>query len=285
MNMENMKQELEKMRRNSLRLHVGGKVEPAVGSTHFGGVPDVPEDFVWPVFETASYDDEEIKPRPLAFLAQFSCAELAPLDEEGLLPKTGVLSFFYEIDSMRWGFDPKDKGCARVFWFEEVSALAPAQVPENLHEDYQFPVLQFTASSEVSYPNGEDYCLDEVGDMDWDTFNETLEALGMEDPDNISKLLGWPDLVQGNMTMECEFVSRGYYLGHGWGEISPEDLQYAKQTSRENWRLLFQLDTVESEEDDFELMFGDCGRLYFYIPKEDLLARNFDRVWLILQCG
>ena len=32
-------------------------------------------------------------------------------------------------------------------------------------------------------------------------------------------------------------------------------------------------------------MFGDCGRVYFCIRKEDLAARRFDRVWLILQCG
>ena len=42
------------------------------------------------------------------------------------------------------------------------------------------------------------------------------------------------------------------------------------------------LDTVECG--DFELMFGDCGHIYFYITKEDLAARRFDRVWLILQC-
>ena len=31
-------------------------------------------------------------------------------------------------------------------------------------------------------------------------------------------------------------------------------------------------------------MFGDCGRIYFYIRREDLLARRFDRAWLVLQC-
>lgn len=50
--------------------------------------------------------------RPLAFLAQFNCAEIALLDRESLLPGTGLLSFFYELDSQCWGFDPKDKGCA-----------------------------------------------------------------------------------------------------------------------------------------------------------------------------
>ena len=48
------------------------------------------------------------------------------------------------------------------------------------------------------------------------------------------------------------------------------------------WLLLFQLDTVECG--GFELMFGDCGHIYFYITKEDLAACRFDRIWLILQC-
>lgn len=285
MNIEDVKRELEKMCRNSIQLHIGGRIEPVVGSTHFGGVPDVPADFVWPVFETDTFDDDEVKARPLAFIAQFNCAELAPLDTEGLLPKTGVLSFFYEVGSMRWGFDPKDKGCARVFWFEEVSVLEPARVPEDLNEDYRFPMLKMEASSEPSYPDGEDFTLDPVPDMDWDAFDEALDALRMEEPDYASQLLGWPDLIQGNMTMECEFVSRGYDLGDGWDDVSPEDRKYAEQTSQENWRLLFQLDIVESEEDDFELMFGDGGMLYFYIRKEDLLTRRFDRVWLIMQCS
>ena len=37
--------------------------------------------------------------------------------------------------------------------------------------------------------------------------------------------------------------------------------------------LLFQLDTVE--QGNFELMFGDCGHIYFYITKEDLAAVSY----------
>ena len=101
MNTEDMRQKLEKMCRNSIRLSIGGREKHAVGGTRFGGVPDVPGDFVWPVYETDTYDDKEIKPRPLSFIAQFNCAEFAPLDTEGLLPKAGVLSFFYEAESMK----------------------------------------------------------------------------------------------------------------------------------------------------------------------------------------
>jgi len=47
--------------------------------------------------------------------------------------------------------------------------------------------------------------------------------------------------------------------------------------------LLFQMASIQ--EDDYELMFGDLGNLYFYIRKQDLKERNFDKVWLVLQCG
>ena len=99
------------------RFAQAGEALPA-GSSKFGGRPDVPAGFVWPVFETKTFDDDTVKPRPLAFLAQFDCARLAELDPEGLLPRTGLLSFFYELGSQRWGYDPKDAGCARVFWFD-----------------------------------------------------------------------------------------------------------------------------------------------------------------------
>ena len=85
------------------------------------------------------------------------------------------------------------------------------------------------------------------------------------------------------MYTECDLVSKGYYLGNGWIGIDKEDRRLANESAYQRWQLLFQLDTVECG--DFELMFGDCGHIYFYIPTEDLMARRFDRIWLILQCG
>ena len=95
---------------------------------------------------------------------------------------------------------------------------------------------------------------------------------------------GWPDVIQTSMFDECDLVSQGYRLGNpeNWNRIPKDIRQQAEETARDRWMLLFQLDTVE--QGDFELMFGDCGHIYFYITKEDLAARRFDRIWLILQC-
>ena len=108
-----------------------------------------------------------------------------------------------------------------------------------------------------------------------------LTRVSLDKPER-SQLLGWPDVIQYSMFDECDLVSQGYYLGNGLKGVPKAVYEHAKQTARDRWILLFQLDTVET--DDFELMFGDCGHIYFYITKEDLAARRFDRVWLILQC-
>ena len=281
--MENLVQAIRAMERNSVRLTIGGKADTRTGASRFGGVPDVPADFLWPVFETATYDDDEVRPRPLAFLAQFDCQALAFCDKDELLPHEGVLSFFYELGSQRWGYDSADDGCARVFWFPDRSALHPAEVPESLEEAYRRPALGIAMAAEPSLPGMEDF-LTPTGN--WDGADAYYQALGIDtdtlEDENRSCLLGWPDTIQGNMTVECELVGRGVYMG-GDRPIPQGALEEARRTSLENWQLLFQLDTVENN--GFELMFGDCGRVYFYIRKEDLAARRFDRVWLVLQCG
>ncbi len=282
------KEELRLMGRNSIRLDIAGKSPRTVGCTKFGGIPDVPDDFTWPVFESGVYGDEQVKPRPLAFLAQFNCAEMKRLDKDRLLPHTGLLSFFYELESQRWGFDPKDKGCARVFWFPDVESLSPATFPEALETDFRLPAVGITMCREKSFPGYEDFtCGMEFDERQQDLPYEYFANLQCEleidmEADNCSKLLGWPDTIQGSMAAECALVSKGFYLGGNRDQPPPEAVKDAERTARDEWQLLFQLDTVET--DAFELMFGDCGRIYFFIRKTDLKAKCFDNVWLVLQC-
>lgn len=275
-----LKEKMVQMCRNSLSLTIEGEQEYQLCGTRFGGRPDVPPDFVWPVFEGEDYDGE-LQERPLSFLAQFNCGELSAYDSERLLPDHGLLSFFYQTESAAWGFDPADKGCARVFWFEDTSILSAADYPAEMEDELKFPMLRIEMTQEPSYPGWDDFT-ERYPDTDDEAFEEALEELGVEEPEERSKLLGWPDVIQNSMAAECELVAQDHYLGDGWQDV-PEDVrQQAEATALDRWRLLFQLDTVEHE--DFCLMFGDAGRIYFYIPKEDLQARRFDRAWLILQC-
>lgn len=115
---------------------------------------------------------------------------------------------------------------------------------------------------------------------DWDEYDEIRVSKGYEEEEVINKLLGYANVIQNGMLIECEKVTNEIYCGNEIDIDSEKLKQMEKNCSQ--WQLLFQLDTVIM--DDFELMFGDCGRIYFYIKKDDLKNCKFDDCWLILQC-
>ena len=85
------------------------------------------------------------------------------------------------------------------------------------------------------------------------------------------------------MLTECERVSRGLYCGDAESyENTPDEVKADIEKHTGDWMLLLQLSTVTKG--GFELMFGDCGMLYFYIRKDDLAARKFDKIHFSLQC-
>ncbi|MDE6579284.1 MAG: DUF1963 domain-containing protein, partial [Ruminiclostridium sp.] len=133
-----------------------------------------------------------------------------------------------------------------------------------------------------SYPSFEDFSLTRDNMIGhWDEYDLSMKGL-RKDEDNIHKLLGWADPIQGNMTMQCELIKRGYYLGGSWDHVTPKDRQESIDHSAKEWLLLFQLSSFAT--DSAELYFGDEGSIYFYIHKDDLAERNFDNAWLIMQC-
>lgn len=283
-------------------LKISGEVEQKVGATRFGGRPDVPADFVWPTF-TGKGGDRKVKTRPLSFLAQFNCADLASHDTTGLLPTTGLLSFFYELEAEPWGFDPADKDGARVYWFADTASLSPRDLPEDLAEDCRCDALRIAISAGQSYPSDEDIdstdfahylekadSNEEKDEDDWekdlDDEVEALEKLDEENGEYDAQLLGWPNLIQGSIFEECALASRGNRLGspEEYRKVPKEVMAEARKEAKEEWMLLFQLDSFEDEEGDFGIMFGDEGSLYFCIRKSDLAARRFDNTWTVMQC-
>src|SRR5205085_499921 len=58
-----------------------------LGASKMGGLPDLPADVDWPSWH-----------EPMAFIGQFNLGETAEHDQDGFLPRKGLLSFFYETD-------------------------------------------------------------------------------------------------------------------------------------------------------------------------------------------
>ena len=287
---QNLTKRLLEIAKREIRLNYHKSDNPLdATASKIGGRPIVPLDFKWPTYTGVICGEEksERKTRPLSFLAQINLKEVSNMDENHLLPDDGILSFFYDLETMTWGFDPDDKGSARVFYFPEGMCTQVAEIPEELDVEFVIPELAVEFDPHVSLPgygdNDDELGISRDEDLDWDEFIECIENAGGDDIEELTKLLGYPNVIQNPMEEECEACLRGFRQGN------PEDYKVIPDTEKaditdkaKDWILLFQMSTIESE--DYELMFGDCGSIYFWIRNEDLKERNFDKVWLVLQC-
>lgn len=253
-----------------------------VGVSKMGGMPDVPSGFVWPTYTGENYDGI-IATRPLAFLAQYNLAEVSAYDLDHALPANGMLYFFYELETMTWGMYTEDAGSAYVLYHAgDISTLSPAAPPSNLPDDFRLPECSVSFETKQSLPDFEEYA--EYHDsVDFDAYARARTALGCA-PDSgtesVSKLLGYADIIQNNMLMECEMGARRMnYTQYAALSDAERRILFAKS---QEWTLLFQMGTLTVG--DYTLMFGDGGYIYFYIKTSALQRNKFDNTWLILQC-
>lgn len=270
-----------KLAKNEILIKVTDGV-PSAEQSKLGGLPYLPADFEWPTY--TSRDDGET--RPLSFFCQINLTQVRDYDRDDVLPHSGMLYFFYECESSLWGFDPEDKGAARVFYYDSIEGFAPIELPEAIAEEHRIPNLAIEFSARSSYPKFEELGLHSSVSCSWENYDKALERLGVEidcDPED-HKLLGYADIIQDEMLTECERVSRGLSCGGPESyEATPKEIKEIINQRASDWTLLMQIGTVEIE--DFEWMFGDCGMLYFYIRKGDLAAKNFENTEFSVQCG
>lgn len=120
------------------------------------------------------------------------------------------------------------------------------------------------------------------GIVDFDEYQQACTRYGCPMNESCStKLLGYADLIQGDITYECEAVLRGVYCGGSDEGLSDEERAYI-QAHAADWVLLAQFDGIHSG--GYELDWGDDGCIYFYIKKDDARARDFSKCWCVLQC-
>ena len=247
-----------------------------VNKSKIGGKPYLPKDFIWPYYQGL----------PLSFLAQINLEEVSSLDKDKLLPDKGILYFFYELETQEWGYSPQDKGCAKVFYYEDISNFSLIDFPKDIKDYCKVPEFKVAFKSNISLPSYENFYLFlkehdtfKEQDISFSDFISLYDELFIPD-NNYTKLLGYPEVIQNPMEEECEAVIRGFDMGGV--ESYPKKYQKEIRSASKDWILLFQMDTVETS--DYELMFGDSGHIYFWIKKEDLANKNFENIWLILQC-
>ena len=193
---------------------------------------------------------------PFVFLAQINCAELGELAQSHNLPDRGLLSFFGDHDEIN-GI-PSNGGA--VFYFEDASGLALTTLP--MEEDEPLPTcdMDFYETYELPHPFSDVITAlgfdRELRDSYFDLY-KALAQFGFDEKqtqDDISKLLGWPDLIQGEVEDHHNGLTR-LLLQIG---------QYRDGTELCGW--------------------GPGGLLYFLMRPDDLTAAMFDLAELMVQC-
>lgn len=280
---------LEISKRNAILINYSedeNKEKLPKGTSKIGGKPDLPKDFQWFYYKGENYK-KIVENRPLSFLMQINCEEVHKYDKESLLPKKGMLYFFYELFTMTWGFSPQDRGSAKVFYYDgEIEELVPADFPEDMEEDCIIPESKINFESMNDYPiDFLDYYDPDDSDEEMDRkekeFEKELEELGYKA--DTTKLLGHPELIQEEYWEECEGVARkNIYYGSAPIKYGSDEVKKSIKENAKDWILLMQMNELEIG--DYGLYFGDSGKIYFNIRKEDLKNKNFDNIWLILQC-
>jgi uncharacterized protein YwqG len=251
-----------------IRTHAVAAAALAVGASRIGGAPDLPARFRWPRYEG----------KPLAFVAQIDLGAVGRVMPDGPLPTRGHLWFFYASDQTHWGFDPKDAGSS-VVHYEADGPLAPRALPDDLPPEGRFAPCAVTFTPYADIPDSRDGRNPTAGGDDateerYDDARNSLTSLA-----TAHKLLGYPDTIQGPMESQCAAVTNGVSMGDGQGARDPRF--HALEATQYDWRLLMQVDGDEAA----KMMWGDAGKLYFWIRDQDLRARRFDKAWMILQCG
>ncbi len=253
--------------RPGLRLEKVTGAEPVVG--RLGGLPELPENEEWPVWEGRG---------PLSFVASLDCAALPSAALDIVLPTDGTLAFFYfdgRIDDGWAVVEPGDldgRAEARVLYIPAGVRVAERAAPEGLRP---YPGVRLTARVETTAPYlWHPLVYREFAPMPddhplWD--EEFSEALWDHSAATEHRVGGHAAPVQDEVESE---VARGALGGPPW-----DDPRIKEEALR--WVLLAQFDS----DGDADMMWGDCGILYWLIRPEDLAERRFDRARFTFQCS
>jgi len=268
--------------RPSARLFQQVGVPSVAGASRLGGAPDLPCGGEWPSYERRVESPRSRVRAPLDFIGQVRLADVPSVALPPGCPTSGLLSFFYDCEEQPWGFDPADRGGGQVMYHAEEVEVAQMTLPREVRaRATRASALQF--GIEWTVPDADcdpdsDLARSDVSDR-WND----VERLISRWPDQpLHRLFGHPQNIQWGMTVECQVVSSGgSFGGDSWKE-DPRLVRLAAEGAKD-WILLLQVDT-DDDSDGPGWMWGDCGRIYFWIRRQDLAARRFDRAWTILQC-
>jgi hypothetical protein len=223
---------------------------PADGS-RLGGMPCAPPGWRWPVAAT----------EPMLFLGQINCADICGLPGAEALPSRGLLSLFGDHDTVM-GCLFTGQGGALYYW-PETSDLTPAAPPLEMLTVFPRAELLFRPLLDLPDPESGVVAAilhDQAGGDVYRRFHRDLRGHGLPREIgryNRGKLLGWPNLLQG------------------------EDFEFTLDQPFDHYRMLLQLDGYTNGKEFAD--WGPGGFLYYFIPHNDFAEQHWETAELAIQ--
>ncbi|WP_047309752.1 DUF1963 domain-containing protein [Rhodopseudomonas palustris] len=228
------------------------RADARIDGSRLGGMPCAPPGWQWPVAAT----------EPMLFIGQINCADLRGLPGVEALPSQGLLSCFGDHDTVM-GCLLTGEGGALYYW-PETDHLVPAEPPLEMLTVFPRAELLFRPMWDLPDPDSSVITAilpDRSSQTIYKSFHREMRQYGLpaeiDYPCNCSKLLGWPDLLQG------------------------ESFEFTLDQPCDQYRLLLQLDSYTNGSE--AAGWGPGGYLYYFLTKHDLAERRFEAAELAIQ--
>lgn len=239
----------------------------APSRSYFGGDPSLPQGVPWP----------ERDGRRQAFLARLSLAEMQRALPVPWLPDAGALVFFYDMDAVPWGYDPEHRGGWAVLHVPDLAEEVSNETASAARTPRPRSNVGFRRIDALPSPQRAVVRALDLSDRETDAYFALQDACFEGRP--MHQVTGFPIPVQEDaMERECHLASHGVYCGDAGWRTDPRASEL--EPGAANWRLLLQVDSA----DRLRLLWGDLGRLYFWVEEPAARRGDFSNVWVILQC-
>lgn len=222
-------------------------------ASFFGGKPFVLTTFEWP----------KTKGLPLSFIGQLDLSEINK-SKVPWLPNTGRLLFFYDIADQPWGIYPIDQKASVVLYDQGMGELHVQEFPAGLNSEAAIqPRKYLRAEGLISYPTANR--TNRISFSSNDDYESYYTFLDYYYVDPRHQVTGYPSAIQSDtMEEDCQKIDLA---------------NTSRKAQKDDWKMLLQFDT----DDDIDVMWGDSGRLYFWIRESDAQKQNFAHTCVIVQ--
>jgi len=256
--------------------------EGEVGLTKFGGLPIGSSDLYFP---------KDINGNSAIFICQIQLSELnqwfqATKEFNG----TGVLYFFATIKK-RDEYPSFDE--ILVLYSDKIGTKQELNLPNDINNYGVLEEKDLMVAEEVDIPPSETslWSMNEMTKDERNCFSYIEEIICQLNVFGGSKLLGYPEQIQGCVLFEAELKStkKGWYDPNGLEEGKFLELTKELAPKAVQWRQLLDIDPSDDyfrklSNYDGEFNKHMDGKFYLMIRQEDLEKMDFSKTVTIYQC-